>query len=183
MEDGGAFVVASGDGPLALEPVDCPFDFVDLQGSLAEHACPRARTASLDTIRAHLNAQQGAQPVLLFIEGPGDSEPSRSAALSMAPLLFSLRTDDPLPAMVERVGLPAIFDGRPAIGSGRRSHIYTYGEADNRGVAREAVRHLLSLGRWAHRRHHRPPRPGHRDRCLVAPCFAKSLADARPVPP
>ncbi|WP_443041305.1 substrate-binding domain-containing protein [Streptomyces sp. B21-108] len=37
--------------------------------------------------------------------------------------------------------------GRPAIGSGHRSHSYTYVDVDNRGGAREAVRHLMPLGR------------------------------------
>ncbi|MFB6851100.1 LacI family DNA-binding transcriptional regulator [Streptomyces sp. NPDC056341] len=91
---------------------------------------------------------QGAQPVLLFIEEP-DDYPRVGNFLGGGhvdgALLFSLRTDDPLPAMVEHMGLPAVFGGRPAIGSGHRSH--TYVDADNRGGAREAVRHLVSLGR------------------------------------
>ncbi|MEV8314953.1 LacI family DNA-binding transcriptional regulator [Streptomyces sp. NPDC059900] len=94
--------------------------------------------------------QQGAQPVLLFIEEP-DDYPRVGNFLGGGhvdgALLFSLRTDDPLPAMVEHMGLPAVFGGRPADGSGHRSHTYTYVDADNRGGAREAVRYLLSLGR------------------------------------
>jgi DNA-binding LacI/PurR family transcriptional regulator len=62
-------------------------------------------------------------------------------------LLFSLRADDPLPGMVELMGLPAVFGGRPVIGSGHGSHGYTYVDADNRGGAREAVRYLVSQGR------------------------------------
>ena len=93
--------------------------------------------------------QQGAQPVLLFIEEP-DDYPRVVNFLGGGhvdgALLFSLRTD-PLPAMVEHMGLPAIFGGRPAVGSGHRGHGYTYVDADNRGGAREAVRHLVSLGR------------------------------------
>jgi DNA-binding LacI/PurR family transcriptional regulator len=49
--------------------------------------------------------------------------------------------------MVEQMGLPAVFGGRPVIGPGHRSDVYTYVDADNRGGAREAVRHLVSLGR------------------------------------
>jgi DNA-binding LacI/PurR family transcriptional regulator len=94
--------------------------------------------------------QQGAQPVLLFIEEP-DDYPRVGNFLGGGhvdgALLFSLRTDDPLPAMVEHMGLPAVFGGRPAVGSVHRSHTYSYVDADNRGGAREAVRYLLSLGR------------------------------------
>ncbi|MEU6676319.1 LacI family DNA-binding transcriptional regulator [Streptomyces sp. NPDC046925] len=94
--------------------------------------------------------RQGAQPVLLFIEEP-DDYPRVGNFLGGGhvdgALLFSLRTDDPLPAMVDHMGLPAVFGGRPADDSDHRSHTYTYVDADNRGGAREAVRHLLSLGR------------------------------------
>ncbi|MPY53747.1 LacI family DNA-binding transcriptional regulator [Streptomyces acidicola] len=93
---------------------------------------------------------QGAQPVLLFIEEP-DDYPRVGNFLGGGhvdgALLFSLRADDPLPAMVEQTGLPAIFGGRPVSGSGHRGHSYTYVDADNRGGAREAVRYLVSQGR------------------------------------
>ncbi|MEU6763955.1 LacI family DNA-binding transcriptional regulator [Streptomyces sp. NPDC046853] len=94
--------------------------------------------------------RQEAQPVLLFIEEP-DDYPRVGNFLGGGhvdgALLFSLRTDDPLPAMVDHMGLPAVFGGRPVGDSDHRSHTYTYVDADNRGGAREAVRHLLSLGR------------------------------------
>lgn len=94
--------------------------------------------------------QHGAQPVLLFIEEQ-DDYPRVCNFLGGGhvdgALLFSLRADDPLPDMVEQMGLPAVFGGRPLPGSGHRSDVYTYVDADNRGGAREAVRHLVSLGR------------------------------------
>lgn len=52
-----------------------------------------------------------------------------------------------MPGRVELMGLPAVFDGRPVISSGHRSHGYTYVDADNRGGARKAVRYLVSQGR------------------------------------
>ncbi|MFF8782603.1 LacI family DNA-binding transcriptional regulator [Streptomyces sp. NPDC015140] len=94
--------------------------------------------------------QHGAQPVLLFIE-EHDDYPRVCNFLGGGhvdgALLFSLRADDPLPDMVEQMGLPAVFGGRPLPGSGHRGDVYTYVDADNRGGAREAVRHLVSLGR------------------------------------
>ncbi|MFF1693236.1 LacI family DNA-binding transcriptional regulator [Streptomyces sp. NPDC058257] len=101
---------------------------------------------------------RGAQPVLLFIEEP-DDYPRVGNFLGGGhvdgALLFSLRTDDPLPAMVERMGLPAVFGGRAGADSGRRGHSHGHGhghghmyvDADNRGGAREAVRHLVGMGR------------------------------------
>lgn len=88
--------------------------------------------------------------MLLFIEEP-DDYPRVGNFLGGGhvdgALLFSLRIDDPLPAMVEHMDLPAVFGGSPAVGSGHRSDSYTYVDADNRGGAREAVRYLVSLGR------------------------------------
>ncbi|MEU5957820.1 LacI family DNA-binding transcriptional regulator [Streptomyces sp. NPDC047525] len=98
----------------------------------------------------HELVQHGAQPVLLFIEEQEDY-PRVCNFLGGGhvdgALLFSLRADDPLPDLVEQMGLPAVFGGRPVPGSGHRSDVYTYVDADNRGGAREAVRHLVSLGR------------------------------------
>ncbi|MGX1541790.1 LacI family DNA-binding transcriptional regulator [Streptomyces adustus] len=94
--------------------------------------------------------RHGAQPVLLFIEDP-DDYPRVCEFLGGGhvdgALLFSLRADDPLPELVEQMGLPAVFGGRPVFGSGHRSDVYTYVDADNRGGARDAVRHLVALGR------------------------------------
>ncbi|MGI5401424.1 LacI family DNA-binding transcriptional regulator [Streptomyces sp. CA-135486] len=92
----------------------------------------------------------GAQLLLLYIEEP-DDYPLVANFLGGGhvdgALMFSLRTDDPLPEIVERMGLPAIYGGRHLSGSGYHDHGYAYVDADNRGGAREAVRHLVSLGR------------------------------------
>ncbi|MFJ1671274.1 LacI family DNA-binding transcriptional regulator [Streptomyces bottropensis] len=100
-------------------------------------------------IRKELVAH-GAQPVLLFLEEP-EEYPRVSDFLGGGhvdgALLFSLRSDDPLPGMIDRLGLPAVFGGRPMLRDGEPVHDRVYVDADNRGGAREAVRHLLALGR------------------------------------
>ncbi|MFJ5260245.1 LacI family DNA-binding transcriptional regulator [Streptomyces sp. NPDC088387] len=58
-------------------------------------------------------------------------------------LVFSLHLDDPLPALIRRAGVPAVFGGRPE----PDTEPTVYVDSDNRGGAREAVRHLLALGR------------------------------------
>ncbi|MCL8012702.1 LacI family DNA-binding transcriptional regulator [Streptomyces sp. AS02] len=100
-------------------------------------------------IRKELVAH-GVQPVLLFLEDP-DDYPRVADFLGGGhvdgALLFSVRADDPLPAMIRRLGLPAVFGGRPLLREGEPVPAHVYVDADNRGGAREAVRHLLSLGR------------------------------------
>ncbi|MDX2762361.1 LacI family DNA-binding transcriptional regulator [Streptomyces europaeiscabiei] len=100
-------------------------------------------------IRKELVAH-GAQPVLLFLEEP-EEYPRVGEFLGGGhvdgALLFSLRADDPLPGMIDRLGLPAVFGGRPLVREGEPVHDRVYVDADNRGGAREAVRHLVSLGR------------------------------------
>jgi DNA-binding LacI/PurR family transcriptional regulator len=59
-------------------------------------------------------------------------------------LIFSLHEDDPLPAMARRVGLPTVYGGRPSWPADDGT---IYVDSDNRGGARLAVEHLLSLGR------------------------------------
>ncbi|WP_306316837.1 MULTISPECIES: LacI family DNA-binding transcriptional regulator [unclassified Streptomyces] len=59
-------------------------------------------------------------------------------------LAFSLHNDDELPAMIARARIPTVFGGRPAAG---QNLTVPYVDCDNRGGAREAVRHLVSLGR------------------------------------
>jgi DNA-binding LacI/PurR family transcriptional regulator len=59
-------------------------------------------------------------------------------------LLASLHGDDPLPATLERAGVPAVLVGRPAADRGAPA---SYVDADNRGGARAAVGHLAGRGR------------------------------------
>ncbi|MFE4963620.1 LacI family DNA-binding transcriptional regulator [Streptomyces sp. NPDC056660] len=60
-------------------------------------------------------------------------------------LVFSLHLDDPLPGLIEGAGVPTVFGGRPGWSDGTDSAVYV--DCDNRGGARDAVRHLAGLGR------------------------------------
>ncbi|MBT2415884.1 LacI family DNA-binding transcriptional regulator [Streptomyces sp. ISL-12] len=60
-------------------------------------------------------------------------------------LVFSLHLDDPLPGLIQRAGVPTVFGGRPGWSDGRGDVVYV--DSDNRGGARDAVRHLAALGR------------------------------------
>lgn len=60
-------------------------------------------------------------------------------------LVFSLHLDDPLPGLIHDAGVPTVFGGRP--GWRDRTGTPVYVDSDNRGGARTAVRHLVSLGR------------------------------------
>ncbi|MFI9645378.1 LacI family DNA-binding transcriptional regulator [Streptomyces sp. NPDC052040] len=60
-------------------------------------------------------------------------------------LVFSLHLEDPLPELVRRARVPTVFGGRPGWSDATRSALYV--DSDNRGGAREAVRHLVGLGR------------------------------------
>jgi DNA-binding LacI/PurR family transcriptional regulator len=57
-------------------------------------------------------------------------------------LLVSVHSDDPLPGMLEEMGLPTVLAGRRDAGE-RLSYVH----ADNAGGAAQAVRHLLRGGR------------------------------------
>lgn len=61
-------------------------------------------------------------------------------------LVFSLHLDDPLPGLIRRAGIPTVFGGRPGWSDGSGDDVL-YVDSDNRGGAREAVRHLVDLGR------------------------------------
>ncbi|MGP2441957.1 LacI family DNA-binding transcriptional regulator [Streptomyces sp. JW3] len=60
-------------------------------------------------------------------------------------LVFSLHLDDPLPGLIQRAGVPTVFGGRPGWSEGHDDVVYV--DSDNRGGARDAVRHLAGLGR------------------------------------
>ncbi|MFF4833487.1 LacI family DNA-binding transcriptional regulator [Streptomyces sp. NPDC001315] len=60
-------------------------------------------------------------------------------------LVFSLHLDDPLPGLIQGAGVPTVFGGRPGWTDGTPGPVYV--DSDNRGGAREAVRHLVGLGR------------------------------------
>ncbi|WP_411152227.1 LacI family DNA-binding transcriptional regulator [Streptomyces sp. A30] len=61
-------------------------------------------------------------------------------------LVFSLHLDDPLPGLIRRAGIPTVFGGRPGWSDGDGGDV-VYVDSDNRGGARDAVRHLVALGR------------------------------------
>ncbi|MFF3686641.1 LacI family DNA-binding transcriptional regulator [Streptomyces sp. NPDC002187] len=88
-----------------------------------------------------------SQLVLLWVEGPGDHDRIArylGGGHVDGALAFSLHDDDELPAIIDRAKIPTVFGGRPGAGADLS---VPYVDADNRGGAREAVRHLVSLGR------------------------------------
>ncbi|MBL1291728.1 LacI family DNA-binding transcriptional regulator [Streptomyces sp. NPDC057067] len=101
-------------------------------------------------ISRELNAHD-AQLVLLLVEGSGDFDRvTRYLAGGHVDgvLAFSLHTDDELPAIIRRFRVPTVYGGRPEHpSSGGDTPQVPYVDCDNRGGAREAVRHLVSLGR------------------------------------
>ncbi|MET7683498.1 LacI family DNA-binding transcriptional regulator [Streptomyces sp. NPDC005423] len=63
-------------------------------------------------------------------------------------LVFSLHLDDPLPQLIQGAGVATVFGGRPGWSDKNPGSAPTvYVDCDNRGGAREAVRHLVGLGR------------------------------------
>ncbi|MEU5660437.1 LacI family DNA-binding transcriptional regulator [Streptomyces sp. NPDC047737] len=102
-------------------------------------------------ISRELNAHD-AQLVLLLVEGSGDFDRvTRYLAGGHVDgvLAFSLHTDDELPAIIRRFRVPTVYGGRPehTASAAEDAPQVPYVDCDNRGGAREAVRHLVSLGR------------------------------------
>ncbi|MET8686962.1 LacI family DNA-binding transcriptional regulator [Streptomyces sp. NPDC004732] len=91
------------------------------------------------------------QLVLLLTEGRDDHERvGRYLAGGHVDgaLVFSLHLDDPLPGIIRRAGLPTVFGGRPGWPQAEEGEPgASYVDCDNRGGARDAVRHLIGLGR------------------------------------
>lgn len=88
-----------------------------------------------------------AQLVLLWVEGPGDHDRIArylGGGHVDGALAFSLHNDDALPAVIDRTRIPVVYGGRPGPGT---SPTVPFVDCDNRGGAREAVRHLVALGR------------------------------------
>ncbi|WP_432141807.1 LacI family DNA-binding transcriptional regulator [Streptomyces sp. bgisy084] len=95
-------------------------------------------------------AAADTQLLLMFVEHRDDYDRIGrylSAGHVDGALMFSLHRDDPLPAMAERAGLPTVYGGRPGWAGAGRGARPLYVDTDNRGGARQAVRHLLCRGR------------------------------------
>ncbi|MET7619326.1 LacI family DNA-binding transcriptional regulator [Streptomyces sp. NPDC005408] len=91
-----------------------------------------------------------SQLVLLWVEGPGDYDRIArylGGGHVDGALAFSLHNDDELPSIIRRVKVPTVFGGRPGWPGATAESAVPYVDCDNRGGAREAVRHLVSLGR------------------------------------
>ncbi|WP_329173704.1 LacI family DNA-binding transcriptional regulator [Streptomyces sp. NBC_01477] len=89
------------------------------------------------------------QLVLLLTEGTADYERvGRYLAGGHVDgaLIFSLHDDDSLPVMARKAGVATVIGGRPSW-SDDSGPSTLYVDCDNRGGARDAVRHLLNLGR------------------------------------
>ncbi|MET9548814.1 LacI family DNA-binding transcriptional regulator [Streptomyces sp. NPDC006627] len=91
------------------------------------------------------------QLVLLLTEGRDDHERvGRYLAGGHVDgaLVFSLHLEDPLPGIIRRAAVPTVFGGRPGWpDAAADEQAAPYVDCDNRGGAREAVRHLVELGR------------------------------------
>ena len=90
------------------------------------------------------------QLVLLLTDGPADCERVGrylSGGHVDGALIFSLRTDGSLSGLARAAGLPLVIGGRPSWPDRGAAQRTLYVDCDNRGGARDAVRHLLAVGR------------------------------------
>ncbi|MEU9734328.1 LacI family DNA-binding transcriptional regulator [Streptomyces sp. NPDC048002] len=86
-----------------------------------------------------------SQLVLLWVEGRGDHDRIArylGGGHVDGALAFSVHNDDELPALIDKSRIPTVFGGRSD-----RNLAVPYVDCDNRGGARQAVQHLVSLGR------------------------------------
>jgi DNA-binding LacI/PurR family transcriptional regulator len=117
---------------------------------------PEARVFSDPFFAQHLRgisrelAAADLQLVLLLVDGPGDYDRiGRYLAGGHVDglLLFSLHTNDPLPALLRKAELPTVFGGRPGWRAAAADRPALYVDTDNRGGAQLAVQYLLDQGR------------------------------------
>ncbi|MEU6355265.1 LacI family DNA-binding transcriptional regulator [Streptomyces sp. NPDC047072] len=95
-------------------------------------------------------AGYGAQAVLLFLDEPDDytrvADYLAGGHVDGA-VLFALHPGDRLHEMTDRLDIPVVFGGRPLLRDGGTVRAHACVDGDNRGGARQAVQHLVALGR------------------------------------
>ncbi|MBF8191522.1 LacI family DNA-binding transcriptional regulator [Nonomuraea sp. K274] len=92
-------------------------------------------------------AETGLQLILAMARSPEEHERLEHYLTGQhvdGVLLLSLHGADPLPGRLEEMGVPTVLGGRPV-----GLDPYSYVDMDNRAGARQAVKHLLGLGRRA----------------------------------
>ncbi|NUS07581.1 MAG: LacI family DNA-binding transcriptional regulator, partial [Nonomuraea sp.] len=92
-------------------------------------------------------AETGLQLILAMARSPEEHERLETYLTGQhvdGVLLLSLHGADPLPGRLEEMGVPTVLGGRPV-----GLDPYSYVDMDNRAGARQAVKHLLGLGRSA----------------------------------
>ncbi|WP_184964140.1 LacI family DNA-binding transcriptional regulator [Nonomuraea endophytica] len=90
-------------------------------------------------------AETGLQLILAMAQSPEEHERLEHYLTGQhvdGVLLLSLHGADPLPGRLEEMGVPTVLGGRPV-----GLDPYSYVDMDNRGGARQAVKHLLGIGR------------------------------------
>ncbi|MFI7415884.1 LacI family DNA-binding transcriptional regulator [Nonomuraea sp. NPDC049684] len=92
-------------------------------------------------------AETGLQLILAMARSPEEHERLETYLTGQhvdGVLLLSLHGADPLPGRLEEMGVPTVLGGRPV-----GLDPYSFVDMDNRAGARQAVKHLLGLGRGA----------------------------------